>query len=787
MNFRILLFFLLGSFLSVNTNAQTVVDIIVESPDHNTLEAAVIAADLAGTLSGDGPFTVFAPTDAAFAALPAGTVDDLLMDPSGALTRVLLNHVVGGTALSTDLSDGLNVITLNSGKTVGVTINADGVFINNAKVSVADIQASNGVVHVIDAVLIPSFTVTNVVIASDNHNTLEAALGAANLVETLNGAGPFTVFAPTDAAFEALPMGAVDALLADPSGALTDILLYHVVGGNALSTDLVDGQSIMTLSDGNTVDVSITADGVFIGGAEVIVADIQTDNGVVHVLDAVLLPSLDAVTVADIVINSPEHNTLEAALAAADLVTTLQGDGPFTVFAPTDAAFAALPDGTVDALLADPMGDLTDILLNHVVGSSALSTDLSDGQTIMTLSNGNEVTVTINADGVFIDNAKVILADLEADNGVVHVIDAILVPSPSLGTVADIVINSPDHNTLEAALGAAGLVGALEGDGPFTVFAPTDAAFAALPDGTVDALLADPMGDLTNILLNHVAGASAFSTDLSDGQTVVTLNNGKTVAVSITADGVFINNAQVTVADLEADNGVVHVIDAVLLPPNTVADIIIGSDDHNTLEAAVDAAGLVPTLNGAGPFTVFAPTDAAFAALPEGTIDALLADPSGTLTDILLYHVVGASALSTDLTDGQMVVTAGGDSVEVSITADGVFIDNAQVIVADLVADNGVVHVIDAVLLPSIVSTDDNQFDLEISMSPNPTSDVLNIDFGVNDTYNVQLLNTKGQLIYQENFNTTNASLQMDSYNQGMYLIRVSSNEGSTVRRIVKQ
>jgi uncharacterized surface protein with fasciclin (FAS1) repeats len=133
----------------------TVVDVIVNSNDHNTLEAAVVAANLAGTLSGNGPFTVFAPTDAAFAALPEGTVDALLADPSGLLTDILLYHVVGAKAMSTDLSDGQEITTL-FGSDVVVTINADGVFINDAKVTVADIEAGNGVVHVIDAVLIPT-------------------------------------------------------------------------------------------------------------------------------------------------------------------------------------------------------------------------------------------------------------------------------------------------------------------------------------------------------------------------------------------------------------------------------------------------------------------------------------------------------------------------------------------------------------------------------------------------------------------------------------------------------
>ena len=167
MKLRHLLIFLLFSIIS---SAQTVVDIVVNSEDHNTLEAAVIAADLAGTLSGEGPFTLFAPTDAAFEALPEGTVEALLEDPSGTLTDILLYHAVGGTALSSDLTDGQMITTIN-GKDVTITINMNGVFINDAQVIMADLEADNGVVHVIDAVLLPpSETIVDIVVNSEDHN-----------------------------------------------------------------------------------------------------------------------------------------------------------------------------------------------------------------------------------------------------------------------------------------------------------------------------------------------------------------------------------------------------------------------------------------------------------------------------------------------------------------------------------------------------------------------------------------------------------------------------------------
>ena len=468
-------------------------------------------------------------------------------------------------------------------------------------------------------------------------------------------------------------------------------------------------------------------------------------------------------TVYDIVSNSTDHTILKSAVDACTLDGVLSGPGPFTLFAPTNTAFNLLPAGTVTALLND-IPQLTDILLHHVVADSVMSSMLTNGQIVTTVL-ATDVTVTLNANGVFIDNAQVTVADIVADNGVVHVIDAVLLPpkdckgitngtamvdtcgtchqayiynfithqvvfvdnaniliagvdyDPSTdivvlpndvnnpywndcpNTVYDIVSNSTDHSTLKTAVDACSLDGVLSGPGPFTLFAPTDAAFNLLPAGTVTSLLND-IPQLTNILKHHVVADSVMSTMLTNGQIVTTLL-GTDVAVTINANGVFIDNAQVTVADLVADNGVVHVIDAVLLPPtpsNTVYDIVSNSTDHSTLKTAVDACSLDGVLSGPGPFTLFAPTDAAFNLLPAGSVTSLLNDIP-QLTDILKHHVVADSVMSTMLTNGQTVTTLLGTDVTVTINANGVFIDNAKVTVADLVADNGVVHVIDAVLL----------------------------------------------------------------------------------------
>lgn len=405
------------------------------------------------------------------------------------------------------------------------------------------------------------------------------------------------------------------------------------------------------------------------------------------------MPEQDIV---DIAVSDGRFGTLVAAVQAAGLVDALKGEGPLTVFAPTDDAFSALPEGTVEALLVD-IPTLTDILLYHVVAGKVMAADvieLSQAQTLQ----GQFIDILVDGGKVMIDNAEVIITDIEASNGIIHVIDAVILPESR--DIVDIAVEDGRFETLVAAVGAAGLVDALKGEGPLTVFAPTDNAFAALPEGTVEALLGD-IPTLTDILLYHVVAGKVMASnvvELSQAQTL----QGQFVDIMLDMGNVMIDNAQVLITDIEASNGVIHVIDAVILPESRdIVDIAIEDGRFETLVAAVQAAGLVDALKGEGPLTVFAPTDDAFALLPEGTVEALLADLP-TLTDILLYHVVEGKVMAADVLglDGKMVATLLGKSVDIMIDGGMVMIGDAQVIITNIEAANGVIHVIDAVLLP---------------------------------------------------------------------------------------
>jgi transforming growth factor-beta-induced protein len=422
-----------------------------------------------------------------------------------------------------------------------------------------------------------------------------------------------------------------------------------------------------------------------------------------------------APTIVEIAVEDGRFTTLVAAVQAAGLVDTLNSDGPFTVFAPTDDAFAALPEGTVESLLEDPEGALTQILLYHVVAAAVPAADVVELDSAVTV-QGEEISIEV-VDGSVILNGEVevIITDIEASNGIIHVIDAVLLPpsltAEELPSIADIAAGDENFSTLVAALDAAGLVEVLAGEGEFTVFAPTNDAFAALPEGTVEPLLEDPEGDLTQILLYHFVDGIAMAEDVVALDSVTTIQ-GEAVSIEIVDGNVILNGeVQVIITDIEASNGVIHVIDGVLLPPammpeaeelQTIAEIAAADENFSTLVAALEAAGLVEVFAGEGQFTVFAPTNDAFAALPEGTVEALLADPEGDLTNILLYHVVEGAVLAETVVTLDAATTLLGEDVTITVNEDGRVLlnDSVEVIITDIIASNGVMHVIDAVLLP---------------------------------------------------------------------------------------
>ena len=824
----LLMAILLLSAIPVSVSASETDDIPTNASAtgmHDSLVAALTHADLVTTLSGDGPFTVFAPTDDAFAnaGIDLSTFDT--DEENATLIDILTYHVVSGDVRSTDLTDGMTADALNTDKLL-FDVGPNGVMVNGASVTTADVVSSNGVIHVIDKVLTPpqdiyvdggmmsepyyefytdsygqqkisslnlsynykfqrlnsatshpfyvsdngyegvstdaititgdgsassgisgseSFTLffhddfavddalnyyctvhSNMIsqfnllprpiqpldniptIASSTgvHSSLVAALAKADLVTTLEGTGPFTVFAPTDDAFTAAGFDLSAYESTEEISLLADILTYHVVSGSVLSTDLTDGMVAPALN-GDNLSFTIDSTGVMVNDANVINPDVVASNGIIHVVDKVLMPPVELVDIPSVAQSTQIHTALVAALSKADLVTTLQGDGPFTVFAPTDDAFNAAGIDLTTYDTPEEIAALADILTYHVLSGAVKSTDLTDGMTAEAV-NGDELSFSVNTDGVMVNDANVVSADVIASNGVVHVIDAVLMPpedeEPADPDITQVAAGTGVHTALVAALSKANLVTTLQTDGPFTVFAPTDDAFATAGIDLDNFESDEEIAVLADILLFHVASGYVTSSEIVDGMTL-TMANDDNVTFSLVNGSVMLGGATVTAADVVASNGIIHVIDSVLMPPEDIGDITeVASSTgiHTSLVEALVKAELVTTLQGAGPFTVFAPTDQAF--IDAGIdLNAFETDDEiATLVDILTYHVVSGEVLSSSLSDGMTVTMLNGDEASVSISEGVVTINDATVVSADVATSNGVIHVIDKVLMPPV-------------------------------------------------------------------------------------
>lgn len=409
------------------------------------LVAALTQADLVSALQGEGPFTVFAPTDTAFETfLSDNGFADLSEVPTDVLTQVLLNHVVSGKFLSTDLSSGY-VSSLSTagpeGANLSLFINtADGVVVNGiSSVILPDIEATNGVVHVVNTVIgLP--TIVDHAVANPNLSSLVGALttdGNTTFTDLLSGAGPFTVFAPLNAAFSEFT---------NPNGnALNTILANHVISGAAafsggLSTTYTN--TLGTNTDGDFLSMYINTDeGVTINGSSaVVLADVVAVNGVIHAVDAVI----DVPTVVTFAAADPNFGTLVTALTSAtpatDFASVLNGEGPFTVFAPTNDAFQGLLDSN---MAWNTLGDIEETLLTtvlnyHVVAGNVRSGDLTNpGNTTATSLQGQDFTITLPGSGSNIaditdgsgnSSIGIIAVDVQAGNGVIHVINQVLLP-----------------------------------------------------------------------------------------------------------------------------------------------------------------------------------------------------------------------------------------------------------------------------------------------------------------------------------------------------------------------
>lgn len=381
----------------------------------DTLLAAVRAADWQEWLRTAGPYTIFAPTDQAFAKLPAETLDRLLEDPAR-LRAVLKNHVYQGEILAADVTKIKDARTM-----LGTRLAIDttrGVRVENATVTNPDIRCRNGVIHAIDRVLVPTADFVDTAARSGHCNTLIRLAAIANMTDALRCVGPYTLFAPTDEAFNKLPQATLTKLMQDPAK-LRAVLKYHMINGEMRAADAARVNQARTVL-GQTIRVD-SREGMRINDARVTSADISTRNGVIHIIDTVLMPADDII---DVAAKSGNFNTLISLVDRAGLTDTLRCEGPYTLFAPTDQAFARMPKTELDRLW-DDIPRLTAVLMDHFLGHRITAAAMMPPDRAKL---GREYALVGNErTGLKINNANITETDIDAANGVIHVIDAVLV------------------------------------------------------------------------------------------------------------------------------------------------------------------------------------------------------------------------------------------------------------------------------------------------------------------------------------------------------------------------
>ncbi|WP_231585493.1 fasciclin domain-containing protein [Methanosarcina sp. WWM596] len=558
-------------------------------------------------------------------------------------------------------------------------------------------------------------TIMNLIGENGNFTIISGYFNNSSLNTTLAGDEPHTVFVPKDDAFKNVSESTLEALMKDPA-ALEQMLLYHVTNGTLMAENLANVSNITTLQ-GSELPVNVTDERTFVGEAEVLQANLTADNGVVHVIDAVLIPPKAPSEEKDIIETATEDGnftTLLTAIRAANLTDTLKGEGPYTVFTPTDEAFNALPNGTIESLLNDT-DTLTKILLYHVASERLMAEDVVNITNIKTL-QGSDIPVNVTEEGVFVGDAQIIMKDVNASNGVIHAIDVVLIPpepapEQNLTVLYNDTVNLTEENVKfrNASLN-------------YTIANLTD--FGALYATGLDfnaALAQNMTGNVTNMtnvpfVFKSIEGVENNNTT---GEMWFVYINGEPAkeyfGINPVSYGDKLNFWYTTGKSGEAliENAtyVINITIAEMMAKDTIIEAAQNQTRLATFVNATETANLTETLNGTEPYTVFIPSNEAFNELPVETRNKLMNNTT-LLRNVLSYHVLSGKYVRKQLASMNTVNNIQGDALQIKMVGENITIQNA-IVTQIIVVNNGVICIIDKVLIPpdSGLLSDGNQTD----------------------------------------------------------------------------
>uniref|UniRef100_A0A3B3TH94 Transforming growth factor, beta-induced n=2 Tax=Poecilia latipinna TaxID=48699 RepID=A0A3B3TH94_9TELE len=526
----------------------------------------------------------------------------------------------------------------------------------------------------------------------------------ARLREEVEGPGSFTFFAPSNEAWAALPAEILDALVSNVNIELLNALHYHMVNRRLTSEELKHGSSFSSMYQDSHVHIHHYSNGIVtVNCARLIKPDQHATNGIVHVIDRVITAvSSDMQSIVDV---DDDLETLRAAFAAAGLSTLLESPGQYTVFAPTNDAFAKIPRETLNRILGDPVA-LKDLLNYHILKQLQCAESIVSGTSVETL-QGAALEVGCDGDQMTLNgNAIVTKKDQLGTNGVIHYISQLLIPD-SAKTLLELAEDS-SVSTATRLFVDAGLSSHLTGSEALTMLAPLNDAFK-------ESVTMTP--DLRALMKNHLLKQQLSSKALYHGQQLQTLG-GLTLRVFVYRNNLCIENACIAAHDRTGRFATMFTLDKVLAPPTgTLMDVLKADERFSQLVGAIQTAGMTELLHQQGALTFFAPTNEAFRALPPAELSQLLRN-ADQLAAILRLHLGQGLLVSGGVSSHTRLAPLQGDKLELGVRNFTVYVNKVPVADADLMATNGVVHAVNAFIRPLAPKADWEQADGPASATP---------------------------------------------------------------------
>uniref|UniRef100_A0A671REF7 Periostin-like n=1 Tax=Sinocyclocheilus anshuiensis TaxID=1608454 RepID=A0A671REF7_9TELE len=507
------------------------------------------------------------------------------------------------------------------------------------------------------------------------------------LREELEGAGSYTMFAPSDDAWEELDP--VTALVSSGNTELYNALHYHMVNKRLLTKDLKNDMTLESMYNKQGLYINHYSNGVVtVNCARIIHGNQVATNGVVHVIDRVI--SVVSQTIKDVIESNDDLASLNTVALTSGLQGQLAEPGHYTLFAPTNEAFDKLGSDVLERLMSDTTV-LQALLKYHLLNSVQCSEAIMAGSIYGTL-EGSNIEIGCDGESLTVNGIKMVLKkDIVTSNGVIHLIDQMLMPD-SAKQVMELIGKS--QSVFSDMVSELGLSASMQPETEYTILAPLNGAFS-------DEVMSMDQRLLKIILENHIVKLKVSLSDLYSGQLLETLG-GKLLRVFIYRTAVCIENACMVRGSKEGSNGVLHLMRSLIQPSETtIYELLLKDGRFKIFLSLMESAGLTDLLKQEGSYTLFAPVDAAFGTLTEEDITLLKSDIN-TLRVILLYHFSNGVFINGGLEGGvtNLLKTIQGHNLQVLSVNNSIHVNSVEVPDFDLMASNGVVHVVKTILYP---------------------------------------------------------------------------------------